>query len=224
MGTRIAVVNTRASNIHSVEKALVKVGASPKVISDPTSLLDSDAAVLPGVGAFDAAMRALADQGLIEAVRQFAESGRPLLCVCLGMQILMNRSEEGVRAGLGIFGGDVKRLPDGMTGPQGETLKIPHMGWNSISFSDSDAGRHPYFDGIEDGAHFYFVHSYHCVPDDANVVAATADYGVDVCAVVAAGAVVGVQFHPEKSGDVGLGIYENFVNHSARRAGAGSTN
>ena len=104
MGTRIAVVNTRASNIHSVEKALVKVGASPKVISDPTSLLDSDAAVLPGVGAFDAAMRALADQGLIEAVRQFAESGRPLLCVCLGMQILLDRSEEGVREGLGIFG------------------------------------------------------------------------------------------------------------------------
>ena len=98
------------------------------------------------------------------------------------------------------------------------------MGWNSISFSDSDAGRHPYFDGIEDGAHFYFVHSYHCVPDDTNVVAATADYGVDVCAVVAAGAVVGVQFHPEKSGEIGLGIYENFVAHTARRAGAGSTN
>ena len=214
MGTRIAVVNTRASNIHSVEKALVKVGASPQVVSDPSSLLDANAAVLPGVGAFDAAMRALADQGLIDAVRRFAESGRPLLCVCLGMQILMNRSEEGVRAGLGIFPGDVKRLPDGMKGQQGETLKIPHMGWNSVSFSDSDAGRHPYFEGIEDGTHFYFVHSYHCVPNDSSVVAATADYGEDVCAIVAAGEIAGVQFHPEKSGENGLSIYENFVAHS----------
>ncbi len=222
MGARIAVVNTRASNIHSVEKALVKVGASPLVISDPSSLLDSDAAVLPGVGAFDAAMRALADQGLIEAVRQFAESGRPLLCVCLGMQLLLNRSEEGVRDGLGIFAGDVRRLPDGMKGPHGENLKIPHMGWNALNFSDSGAGRHPYFEGIEDGAHFYFVHSYQCVPDNAGVVAATASHGVDVCAVVASGKVVGVQFHPEKSGENGLRIYENFVAHSAGRADAGS--
>ena len=133
MGRRIAVVNTRASNLHSVEKALVKVGASPQVVSDPGSLLDADAAVLPGVGAFDAAMRALADQDLVDAVRQFAASGRPLLCVCLGMQILLDRSEEGVREGLGIFPGEVKRLPDGMKGQQGESLKIPHMGWNAIT-------------------------------------------------------------------------------------------
>ena len=215
MGTRIAVVNTRASNLHSVEKALAKVGASPQVVSDPSSLLDADAAVLPGVGAFDAVMRALTDQNLVDAVRRFAASGRPLLCVCLGMQILLDRSEEGVREGLGIFPGAVKRLPDGMTGHRGEPLKIPHMGWNAISFTDSDAGRHPYFEGIEDGTHFYFVHSYHCDPDDPGVVAATADHGVDVCAVVAAGEIVGVQFHPEKSGDSGLSIYANFVAHSA---------
>ena len=215
MGRRIAVVNTRASNLHSVEKALVKVGASPQVVSDPGSLLDADAAVLPGVGAFDAAMRALADQDLVDAVRKFAASGRPLLCVCLGMQILLDRSEEGVREGLGIFPGDVKRLPDGMKGQQGESLKIPHMGWNAITFSDSEAGRHPYFKGIEDGTHFYFVHSYNCAPEDPSVVAATADYGVDVCAVVAEGQIVGVQFHPEKSGDSGLRIYANFVAHSA---------
>ena len=215
MGRRIAVVNTRASNLHSVEKALVKVGASPQVVSDPGSLLDADAAVLPGVGAFDAAMRALADQDLVDAVRRFAASGRPLLCVCLGMQILLDRSEEGVREGLGILPGDVKRLPDGMKGQQGESLKIPHMGWNAITFSDSEVGRHPYFAGIEDGTHFYFVHSYNCVPDDTSVVAATADYGVDVCAVVAAGEIVGVQFHPEKSGDCGLRIYANFVAQSA---------
>ena len=215
MGRRIAVVNTRASNLHSVEKALVKVGASPQVVSDPGSLLDADAAVLPGVGAFDAAMRALADQGLVDAVRRFAASGRPLLCVCLGMQILLDRSEEGVREGLGIFPGDVRRLPDGMKGQQGESLKIPHMGWNAITFSDSEAGRHPYFAGIEDGTHFYFVHSYNCAPREPSVVAATADYGVDVCAVVAAGEIVGVQFHPEKSGDSGLKIYANFVAHSA---------
>ena len=184
------------------------------MVSDSSALLDADAAVLPGVGAFDAAMRALTDQDLIGAVRQFAASGRPLLCVCLGMQILLDRSEEGVREGLGIFAGDVKRLPDGMTGQRGETLKIPHMGWNAISFSNSGAGRHPYFKDIDDGTHFYFVHSYHCVPDDTGVVAATADYGVDVCAVVASGEIAGVQFHPEKSGENGLSIYENFVLHA----------
>ena len=159
------------------------MGASPQVVSDPSSLLDADAAVLPGVGAFDAVMRALTDQDLVDAVRRFAASGRPLLCVCLGMQILLDRSEEGVREGLGIFPGAVKRLPDGMTGQRGEPLKIPHMGWNAIIVHGvrTPAGTRT-SRVIEDGTHFYFVHSYHCDPNDPSVVAGHRRTTVWTCA------------------------------------------
>ena len=215
---RIAVVNTRAANIHSVEKALAKVGASPQVISDPAELLAFDAAVLPGVGAFDAAMRALGEQGLVDPVRRFARSGRPLLCVCLGMQILLDSSEEGDLDGLGLVPGSVRRLPDGMKGPTGELLKIPHMGWNAVTFEGAEESRHPLFRGIRNGSHFYFVHSYNCRPDDRSAVAATADYSVEICAAVVSGQTVGVQFHPEKSGETGLLIYENFVGQAAQWA------
>ena len=155
-------------------------------------------------------------------MRDFAASGRPLLCVCLGMQILLEGSEEGGLAGLGLISGSVKRLPEGMTGPGGEPLKIPHMGWNSVRFGSDDGSRHPLFRGIEDGSHFYFVHSYSCDPSDRSVVAARADYGVEICAAVAWGEIVGVQFHPEKSGETGLRIYENLVSQvfpSARAVG-----
>ena len=215
---RIAVVNTRAANIHSVVKALAKVGASPQVISDPAELPEFDAAALPGVGAFDAAMRALDEQGLTGAVKRFARSGRPLLCVCLGMQILLERSEEGELGGLGLVPGSVIRLPDGMKGSAGEPLKIPHMGWNAVTFTGAEESRHPLFEGVENGSHFYFVHSYNCAPDDGNAVAATANYGVEICAAVVSGQTVGVQFHPEKSGETGLRIYANFAAQAARWA------
>ncbi len=213
--SRIVVINTRAANIHSVEKALAKVGAEPLVTSDPGELDGAYAAVLPGVGASDAAMRALAEAKLIEPVRRFAASGRPLLCVCLGMQVLFEKSDEGPLPTLGILKGEVHLLPAGMTGPSGERLKVPHMGWNSVRFTYSGK-RHPVFQGIPQGAHFYFVHSYHCVPADPADVTATTSYGLDVCAAVARGGVVGTQFHPEKSGEVGLRIYRNFVAHAAK--------
>jgi len=208
---RIVVLNTRAANVHSVEKALRKVGADPLVTSEPADLAMADAAVLPGVGASDAVMTALNNLNLVEPVKKFAASGKPLLCVCVGLQVLFDSSEEGELPGLGLVKGNVELIPTGMKDELGSSMKVPHMGWNAVQFAGEDANRNPMFKGIPQGSHFYFVHSYRCLPDDQAEVAATADYGVEVCASVARGNVVGTQFHPEKSGDVGLQIYKNFL-------------
>ena len=131
--------------------------------------------------------------GLVDAMREAVSAGKPVLGICVGCQVIFDESEEdGGTKCLGLIGGKVTRF----SFAEGVDRKIPHMGWNAVTFSDSGAGRHPYFTGIDDGSHFYFVHSYHCVPDEPSVVAGSADYGVDVCAVVAAGEIAGVQFHP----------------------------
>ena len=219
-GPRIVVVNHQAANIHSVAKALEKTGADVLVTVDVQALAGADGAVLPGVGASDAAMRALGGLGLIEPLKEFARSGRPLLCVCLGMQLLFPRSDEGGLPGLGLLDGDVRRFRDDMPADCGDgRLKVPHMGWNAVAFTGGEGDRHPVFEGIEQGEHFYFVHSYYCAPSDPAAVAATARYGVEFCAAVAHGEVVGTQFHPEKSGSLGLRIYENFTRHVAELAG-----
>lgn len=208
---RIIVVNTRAANVHSVEKALRKVGADPIVTSDPDALATADAAVLPGVGASDAVMNALNTMKLAEPVKQFAASGKPLLCVCVGMQVLFDGSEEGQLPGLGMIEGNVQIIPTGMIDDLGASMKVPHMGWNEVNFTGDESQRNPLFKGIPQGSHFYFVHSYSCVPNKQEDVAATTGYGIEVCAAVAHNNVVGTQFHPEKSGDLGLKIYENFL-------------
>lgn len=208
---RIVVLNTGAANVHSVEKALRKVGADPLVTSDPADLAMADAAVLPGVGASDAVMTALNKLELTEPVKEFAASGKPLLCVCVGLQVLFDGSEEGELPGLGLVAGNVELIPTGMKDELGSSMKVPHMGWNEVQFTGEDADRNPMLKGIPQRSHFYFVHSYQCVPDEQTEVAATTDYGVEVCAAVARANVVGTQFHPEKSGDVGLQIYKNFL-------------
>mgnify|MGYP006434589617 FL=1 len=208
---RIVVLNTRAANVHSVEKALRKVGADPIVTSDPAELASADAAVLPGVGASDAVMNALNTLEMSEPVKEFAASGKPLLCVCVGLQVLFDSSEEGELPGLGLVDGNVQLIPTGMTDELGSAMKVPHMGWNEVTFAGDETDRNPMFKGIPQGSHFYFVHSYRCVPDQKAEVAATANYGVEICAAVARGNVVGTQFRPEKSGEVGLQIYKNFL-------------
>ncbi len=210
----MALINTGAANIHSVAKAIRSIGGSPEVTTDSDKILSAHAAVLPGVGANDAVMRALNANGLPEAIRSFAESGRPLLCICLGMQILFDRSEEGELPGLGLLGGEVLKLPQQVDSHLGATLKVPHMGWNQITFKDEEAERHPAFANVAQGMYFYFVHSYHCVPSRASDTAATAWHGIEICAAIAHENIVGTQFHPEKSGRSGLSIYDRFLDHA----------
>ena len=212
LAPKIVIINTRAANVHSVDKALRKVGANPVITSDPKELASADAAVLPGVGASDAVMTALNSLRLTDPVKQFAASGRPLLCICIGLQVLFNSSEEGDLPGLGLVQGSVKLIPSGMKDKLGNKMKVPHIGWNEVHFTHGETERNPIFRGIPQGSHFYFVHSYRCVPDEQSEVAATANYGVEVCAAVVRRNVIGTQFHPEKSGSIGLQIYKNFFN------------
>jgi len=208
---RLAIINTGAANIHSVAKAVRVVGGEPVVTTDSKTIASSHAAILPGVGANDAVMKQLNDLKLPTTIREFATSGKPLLCVCLGMQILFEKSEEGDLPGLNVLEGEVVRLPDVIAESTGRRLKIPHMGWNTVRFRDEAVPRHPIFTGIPQNAYFYFVHSYHCSVADPDDVAAVSPHGIEVCAAVVRGNVVGTQFHPEKSGRTGLSIYERFL-------------
>lgn len=213
MSTPLVIVDTGAANIHSVSKAVRVAGGDPIVTRRPHELLDAHAAILPGVGAIDSVMRSLNANDLPPAIVRFAKSGRPLLCVCIGMQALMETSEEGESDGLGIIGGSVEHLRSGC--PAGVAdVKIPHMGWNSVRFLNDEDARHPAFRGIPDSTHFYFVHSYHCAPASSSDIAATTRHGRQVCAALVRDNVIGTQFHPEKSGRVGIGIYRRFIEHS----------
>ena len=210
---KLVVVNYESGNLRSVSRALETCGVAPLVTGDPNELAEADAVVLPGVGAGPAAMNALIQRGLVEPLREFAASGRPFLGICLGLQLLLDwTDEEPGAACLGIIPGRVKRLPEA---ENGNSLKIPHMGWNSVALSDD----HPAFCGIDSGSYFYFVHSFFAQPGDNTGVVGTTEYGVPFCSVYARDNVVATQFHPEKSGPVGLRIYQNFVNMAANGAG-----
>ena len=213
---RLAIINTGAANIHSVEKAVRVAGGDPVVTTSADVISNAHAAILPGVGANDAVMKQLIDRELPDTIREFADSGRPLLCVCLGMQILFESSEEGELPGLGILRGDVVRFPVDSKTANGARLKVPHMGWNTVHFLDDEVARHPAFEGIPQDTFFYFVHSYHCRAQDPSDVAATSPHGIEVCAAVVHDNIVGTQFHPEKSGRSGLEIYAKFLDFAQR--------
>ncbi|HLG00964.1 MAG TPA: imidazole glycerol phosphate synthase subunit HisH [Acidimicrobiia bacterium] len=196
----IAVVDYGIGNLRSAEKGLVHLGADARLTEDADEIRAADAVVLPGVGAFGACMRALTDARLDAPVLEAAEAGKPLLGICVGMQMLFDGSEEspGV-GGLGLIPGMVRRLHDG--------LVLPHMGWNTVAIR---AGSR-LFDGIDPPAWLYFVHSYAADPADSAVVAGTTEYGGDVVVAVEAGTIWATQFHPEKSGATGLAVLANFV-------------
>ena len=205
-GLDVTVVDYDSGNLRSVARALEKVGACPRVSGDPASLVDAAAVVLPGVGAGDAAMCSLHTRGLVEPLKEYVASGRPFLGVCLGLQLLLERTEEGNASCLGCVPGQVRRLPEG--------LKVPHMGWNRVEFS----GSHPVFQGLGQDSYFYFVHSYYAEPQTDEGVAGVTEYGISFCSAFARGSLVATQFHPEKSGAVGLKIYHNFVQYAAQYA------
>ena len=207
---KLVVVDYESGNLRSVARALESCGVSPVVSGDAGDLADADAAALPGVGSGPAAMAALRERGLVEPLRDFAGSGRPFLGICLGLQLLLDwTDEEGGAPCLGIVPGRVRRLPSGMVGGDvgGAALKIPHMGWNSVALK----GTHPALAGIDSGSYFYFVHSFYAEPEEPEGVIGATEYGLRFCSVYARGGVVATQFHPEKSGPAGLRIYRNFV-------------
>ncbi len=193
----IAVLDYGMGNLHSVSRALARVGGDAVVTGDASAVAEAQALVIPGVGHFGACMRALAEAGADAAIRDFAASGKPVFGVCVGMQVLFEGSEEDPGPGLGLFPGRCRRLGGG--------VKVPHMGWNTVEW----VAAHPYVGAIASGTRFYFVHSY--APDvDACTVGST-EHGDPFAAVVARDNLFATQFHPEKSADAGLAIYAAFV-------------
>lgn len=200
----IALLDYGSGNLRSVEKALRKVGADLLVTTRPESLRDARAVVLPGVGAFDDCISAMQRQELLGAVRNFIQTGKPFLGICVGYQALFEKSEEfnSCAAGLGIFGGKVVRFTER------PGLKIPQIGWNQLEITRPDC---PLYKGIADGSHVYFVHSFYPQPTDPSIVATRTDYGDPFASSVWRDNVFATQFHPEKSQAVGLRLLKNFV-------------
>ena len=201
----IALIDYGMGNLLSVSKALEHVGGTIRLVESPSQIEGASALVLPGVGNFGDGMRNLSSRGFVKPVQDWAASGKPLFGICLGMQMLLEESEEapGVK-GLGVFKGKVVRFPE-----CGE--KVPHMGWNSIK-----AGKPPskFLKDVPDGSFFYFVHSYYAAPVDKSVVAASTSYILDFASALGQGNIFATQFHPEKSQDKGLALLKNFVSIS----------
>lgn len=198
----IAIIDYGAGNLQSVKKALDFIGAESVIIDNPETINACDKILLPGVGSFGDAMDSMNKKGLVETVKQNALSGKAFLGICLGLQLLFEESEEspGVQ-GLGIFKGKIRKFPSGMG------LKIPHIGWNSLEIKQKDT----LFKGIPENSYVYFVHSYYLEAENSNDVATVTNYGIDFHSAVGKGNIFATQFHPEKSGDVGLQILRNFA-------------
>lgn len=196
----IAIIDYGMGNLFSVEKAFAKLGAEVIVTSSPEMILRADKVVLPGVGAFGDCMSNLISYGLVDVIHEVIRRGTPFLGICLGLQLLFEGSEEDPNVeGLGVFPGMVRKIV-------APALKIPHMGWNNLEF----VGENSLFTTMNSKTYVYFVHSYHAVPEDASLITAVVEYGGRVTAAVGRGNVQAVQFHPEKSGTVGLAMLANF--------------
>ncbi len=199
----IAIIDYDAGNIKSVEKAMISLGEEVVVTRDAQTILNTDGVILPGVGAFGDAMEKLHTYGLVDVIHECVKKEIPFLGICLGLQLMFESSEEtpGVE-GLGLLKGKIKRIP------AEEGLKIPHIGWNNLTFPKKGK----LFKGLPENSYVYFVHSYYLAAEDETIVAATTEYGTLIHASVEKGNVFACQFHPEKSSDVGLTILQNFIN------------
>jgi glutamine amidotransferase len=203
----IALIDYGISNLRSVQKAFEHLNTEVTLVDTPDRLAQAERVILPGVGAFPAGMKGLQERGLIEPIKQAARAGKPLIGICLGMQLLFESSDEmGETRGLGLLPGCVTRL--GGQSPMVRSLKIPHMGWNQLDVVRD----HPLVHDLGPGSYAYFVHSYAIYPEDQAMVLATTDYGGPFAAIVGWGNVCGLQFHPEKSQAVGLKLLRNFLN------------
>lgn len=195
------IIDYDAGNIRSVEKALNYLGENTILTREKEQLLSADRVILPGVGSFDDAMERLSRYDLIDVIHKIVERKTPFMGVCLGLQLLFQGSEEGNHSGIGLFQGTIRRIP------AAEGLKIPHIGWNSLKLSPGAK----LFQGIEDGAYVYFVHSYYLKAEEEDIVAASVDYGTRIHASIEKDNVFACQFHPEKSSDVGMKLLKNFI-------------
>lgn len=203
----ITVIDYGMGNLRSVAKALELVGATVRVSGEAAAITTADAVVFPGVGSFGPAIANLEKNGLVDVIGSVVKKGKPFLGMCLGFQMLFSRSEEeGDHRGLGIIAGDVLKFDF----KGNKTLKVPHMGWNTVRISDTPAAK-AMFSGIADNSYFYFVHSYYGKPADNSAVAGVTEYGIPFCAAVATGSTWACQFHPEKSGAIGLQLLKNYV-------------
>ncbi|MDX2026926.1 imidazole glycerol phosphate synthase subunit HisH [Microcella sp.] len=197
----ISLVSYGLGNLGSVVNMGKRAGAKVTLVSTPDEVLASERVILPGVGAFDEGMDRLQSRGLVEALREFAASGRPLLGICLGMQLLLDGSEEGTSPGLGLVPGNSVRFSESAG------VRVPHMGWNTVEPTRAD----PLVEGLPDDSRFYFVHSYRVVPNREEDQLATTNYGGPFASMIRADNVVGAQFHPEKSHAFGMTILKNFA-------------
>lgn len=199
--THITMIDYGASNIRSAYKAFQYLGADIHLTSDPDDVAKATKLTLPGVGAFGSGMAAVRERGLESAIHEAVQRGIPMLGICVGMQFLFDSSDEmGTHTGLGLIPGHVTRFP-------ASNLKVPHMGWNQLIHE----GDHPLLAHVPSGSYAYFVHSYHCRPETAELTVAHTDYGINFSAIVAHENVYGLQFHPEKSQTTGLQILQNFI-------------
>ena len=203
----VTIVDYGAGNLRSVERAVEHVGGAVHITSEPTAVQNADIVVLPGVGAAADTMHNLQERRLAGPIRDYIASGRPFMGICMGLQALMTVSEEGgLQKCLDVLPGSVVRLPEG--------LKVPHMGWNRVDV----ARDHPALPEAISGQYFYFVHSYYADPTESSIVAGWTDYGVRFPSIVARDNLIATQFHPEKSGDVGLSIYSGFIKWASNRS------
>ena len=197
----ISILNTKSANFHSVKKAVDLFNKQNIITSDLNEINNSKGLIIPGVSSTDTVMQNIKDLNLKKIILDFYSSGKPILCICVGMQILFENSEEGVKPGLGIIKGSVKKIPK-----LKNKFKVPHMGWNQLELVKESK----IFQGISTNTNFYFVHSYFCDPLDEEIIIGKTDYSIQMCAAIQKNNLSAVQFHPEKSGKDGLKIYENF--------------
>jgi glutamine amidotransferase len=198
---KVTVIDYGAGNLGSVTNALARLGYDYFITGNAADLEVARAVILPGVGAAGDTVDKLEASGLAAAIAARIKADLPLFAICVGLQVMLGSTEEnGLHRCLGIIPGKVRRLPAG--------LKVPHMGWNQVNRKLE----HSIFTGIPDGANFYFVHSYYADPEDKSVIAATTDYGIIFCSMIIKGNLIATQFHPEKSGEIGLRMYTNFLN------------
>ena len=201
----ISILDTKSANFHSVKKAVDKYNPNNEITSNIDIIEKSKGLIIPGVSTTDTVLSNIKNLGLEETINDFYNSGKPILCICVGMQILFEKSEEGKIPGLGILKGSVKKIPESKNN---EKFKVPHMGWNQLNLNKNNK----LFEGVDNNSNFYFVHSYYCDPEEDKIISGTTKYSIEMCASIKQNNLYAVQFHPEKSAADGLKIYKNFIN------------